>query len=244
MNEKIKVVVAARSDKDRNNILAAMSEQEDIFIASVEKDEIGAIIKSELLKPDILIVDIQSAGLAGADLVRIVRRRSPSTATIILANNTDENQVSIAVKAGVSGYLLKDIDIDKLVYVVKIVFFGGCYITASITVRVFRDFTFTGRNPEYAAEQNCDFFTPTEYSIITNLAKGYSDDEISDELNLSVGSIRNCITMIKRKTKMKNRVEIVIFSLVFGFIRLENLDAWKEKKADLIFSGDAAKTSL
>jgi len=99
--------------------------------------------------------------------------------------------------------------------------------------------------PGQFMELDFSFYSPAEHAIVTLLAQGYSDEQIAEELHYSPGTIKNCLTNIRNKTKMKSRVEIVIYSLVSGLIRLENLGIWKEK-IDVITQNNAgvqARTS-
>jgi DNA-binding NarL/FixJ family response regulator len=213
----------------------------DFSITGIVKDETGAIIKSENLKPDILILDLQLSGLHEPGLVRTIRRRSPSTAIIVLCDNCEstadmfdvqddlsycpvEIHASLDVTAGISGFLLKEMDIDKLAYIVKIVSLGGCYINSSITVKVFSSvikFSHQNKKPGNAV------LSPAERNIIALLAQGFSDVNIADELNLHIGTIRNYVTKIKNKINTKSRIEIVLYSLLSGVISLDDLRKWK-----------------
>jgi DNA-binding NarL/FixJ family response regulator len=226
MRSKINIFVTSGNDEDCKRILAILSKQNDFHIAGVEKDESGTIIKSERLKPDVLVLDLQPPKMSGEELAPIIHRRSPETAIVMLCDKDEENYAGLALKAGISGFLLKEKDTDKLVPVIKIVFYGGCYVSASITIRVFSAITFLHTFPGQITRQDAcsQILSPTERGIITDIAQGFSDEEIAKHLNFSTGTIRNCVTAIKRKTKLKNRVQIVIYSLVYGLINLEQLD--------------------
>ena len=247
MENLICALIASRDEADKNYILAALPEHMGFNITGIVKDETGAIIKSENLKPDILILDLQLSGINNLELIRIIRRRSPTTAIILLCNeNDDEHDTSVniipgntpvmnpvdslanlAITAGISGFLLKEYDMDKLAYAARIIYMGGYYINELIIVKIFSMVSILNQFPAHSEYTG---FTPLERSIITYLAQGLSDDKMAGVLNLSIGTIRNCITEIRQKTKMKSRIEIVIYSLVSGLIYPEHLWIWKEEK--------------
>jgi DNA-binding NarL/FixJ family response regulator len=220
-------IILTGHNEESSRILTILSNQDDFLIAGIEKDETGTIIKSERLQPNVLILDIQQQAMSGDELAPIIHRRSPSTAIILLSNIDDENYTYLALKAGISGYLLKEKDTDKLTSVIKIVSSGGYFISASIFVRAFNTAAFMNRFTGQAAELDYTFFSAAERSIVTEIAQGYSDAEIAKHLNFSIGTIKNYLTVIKRKTKLEKRIQIAIFSLVYGFIPLEKLDIWK-----------------
>jgi len=229
MNSIIRILINSVQSEDCNRILTILSAQNDFLIAGIEKDESGTIIKSERLQPDILILDIQSQGIGGEKLAPIIHRRSPSTAIIMLSDKDDENYARLALKSGILGYMLKDKDTDILASVVKIVFSGGYYISASIINRFFSITAFNSQTEQKAGFKKT-LFSPAEHSIVTDLAQGYSDTEIAKHLNFSKGTIKNYIVAIKRKINLKNRIQIVVFSLLSGFVSLEHLDIWKNDR--------------
>jgi len=243
MDKKINILIASRYEKDQESILATLREQADFIITGMVKDESGAIIKTECLKPDIIILDLQLNAVNGLELVKIIRRRSPAAAIIVLCDNDEKNPetnpcppapaadfsmssveifASLAMTAGISGFLLKEPDIVKLAHIVKFIFLGGCYINISIIEKVFRLVTFINQFHGQITEQKHIIFSPVERTVITLLAKGFSDSQIAKELNYSTGTIRNCITKIRCKTKLKSRIEIVTYALTSGLIRLEH----------------------
>jgi len=226
----ISILIASMFDNDQKRIHAALSGQMDFFIAGTVKDESGAIIKAECLKPDILILDLQLSLINGLELIRIIRKRSPSTAIIIFCDNDDSEHASLAVTAGISGFLIKESDFDKLALIIKIIFLGGCYINSSITVKVFSSLSFFNR---FYDKEEHNFFSSLERGIVTLLAQEFSDAQIAKELNYNEGTVKNSITGIKHKTKMKNRIEIVLYSIFSGFIHLEQLLLWKKKRIDI-----------
>lgn len=248
MEKKTSILIASRYEKDQKLILSALPETMGFEIAGIEKDESGAIIRAERLKPDILIIDFDIKLTVSTELIPMIRRRSPSTAIILLCDNDDDDYIMLAIRAGISGYLIKEKDIDKLSHIIKIVILDGCYINKSILIKLINEARIINQlprqmfikkiaeisgNTEYA-DALYPIFSPLEQDIITKMAQGYTDDQIAKKINYNTGTIRNSLTEIRHKTHLKTRVEIVVFSILYGLIRLENLSSWI-KKADLIF---------
>ncbi|MDR0501696.1 MAG: response regulator transcription factor [Treponema sp.] len=238
----INILISSWHDMDREHILAILSDQNDFRIAGVEKDEVAAIMESEKLKPDILILDIPKPIISCPELAPIIHRRSPDTGIIMLSDIDEENFACLALKAGILGFLLKKTDMNKLTLAVKNVHNGEVYMNDSIIHRVFDAFTMMNRQNEQTDElifyeqsfppqtsandrgKYYSFFSPTERGIITFIAKGFNDEQIADSLHLSTGAIRNCITKIRRKTNFKSRAQIVVFSIYYGLISFEKPD--------------------
>jgi len=234
MENSISILIASRNEESRKGIIASLANLNDFIISDVINDETDAIIKTDRLKPNVIILDLQLSAEYGANIVRIIRRRSPSTAIVILCDKKDDDFICSAFKSGISGLLLKDEDMYKFELIVKLILSGGKYVSVSVIERMFNTISLVNQFPGQFMEVNHPIFSPAERCIITDLAKGFSDDEIADDLHLSKGSIRNIITAIRRKTKMKSRIGIVVFSLVYGLIRLDDFGMWNEMR-DIIF---------
>ncbi|MCL2265179.1 MAG: response regulator transcription factor [Treponema sp.] len=232
----IRILIASRHDEDQKRILEALPEQTGFLIMGIVRDETSAIIKSECLKPNILILDFKLSEITGLEFVRIIRRKSPSTAIIILFDYIDEKHdlpANLAFFNGIAGILLKDSDIDKLAHIIKIIFLGGCYINSSIVVKIINS---TALFCRFNEQTECNIFSTIERSILMLLAQGLSDPQIAEELNISKGTIRNCITEMRQKTKKKSRIEIVIYSLVSGLIHSDHFYIWKKNQLNDIIS--------
>jgi len=224
------ILITSNDNKGFKCILDSINNQTGLNIIGIENDETNTIIKSERLKPDVLILDLLQPVIDGAELAPIIHRRSPDTAIIMICDKDENEYAEKALRAGILGYLLKDADMDKILHAVKIVSLGGYYISASIINRFINTSAITGQFYEQETEQNYMLFSHAERSIVTDLARGYSDTEIANHLHFSKGTIKNYLVAIKNKLKLKNRIQIVVFSLLFGLIKLENLDIWKNHR--------------
>ncbi|MCL2184355.1 MAG: response regulator transcription factor [Treponema sp.] len=243
-----KILIASRYEKDQRLILSAIPETMEFDIVGIEKDATGTIIRIDRLKPDVLILDLEMSQTISTELLPMIRRRSPSTAIILLCDYYEEDHITLAIRAGISAFLIKENDFNKLVYVIKIAVLGGCYINDSIMKKIVNESRIVNQlphqmfinklaeisgNTEYA-DALYSFFSPLEQTVITKMAQGYSDDKIAKQISYNIGTIRNSILEIKRKINLNTRVEIILFSLLYGLIRLENLTSWFQK-ADALF---------
>ena len=228
---KVNIFIIIRNEEDRNFILSVMAKHKDLRIIGMENDESSAIIKSEKLKPDVLIMDLHSSGIDGAELAPIILRRSPSTSIVMMCDRDENDYANAALKAGISGFLLRAEDMNKLIPIIKIVNMGGYFISASITQRALDNISVLKQMPGQFIDRrnNCPSFTLKERRIIKEVAQGLPDKEIAKHLNYSPGAVKNCITAIKRKTKLRNRIQIAVYSLVYGLIDLKQLNIGAQK---------------
>jgi len=224
MRNTTSILVTSNDNGDFRCILDSLSSQNGLNIIGIEKDETHTIIKSERLKPDVLILNLMQSVMDGAELAPIIHRRSPDTAIIMICDKDENEYAGKALKAGILGYLLRNADMNKILHAVKIVSLGGYFISASIKTKIFNAITLMNQFPYQFLENREKFpeFSSTERSIVEYVAKGFSDDKIANYLHISTGTIRNCIAVIKQKTKLNSRIQIVIHSLVHGLISLKD----------------------
>jgi len=225
MKNEIRVFIASKNDQDRKLILSALTGQNGLRISGVENNEASLIIKSERVKPDVLILDFPHSGMSGHELAPIIHRKTPGTVIVMLCDKDEENYAGLALKSGIAAFLLKEKDIDKLVHVISIVYNGGYYISAPVFIKIFNAYTFMTNFPGQVIEQKNSrkILSPVECCIITDLAQGLSYKEAAEHLHYSVGTLKNYMSVIKRKTKLKNRIQIIIYALVYGLINFEQL---------------------
>jgi DNA-binding NarL/FixJ family response regulator len=227
------LVVSGNKSDNQDQIIAQLSSQEDFNVISIVKDDADAIIKSIALKPDVIILDLRPPGLEGTDIAPLIRRRSSSSRIILMSGKDNDIYACNSLRAGISGFLVDEEDKDRLIFIIRIVHSGGYYFNPSIIDRIFNAvllMEYYPNQPVYQLEfgqkhkSDSPFFSTTERCIVTYIALGYSDKLIAKCLHFNIGSIRNCVSSIKRKTKSKNRAHIVIFSLIHGYIQLDHFN--------------------
>jgi DNA-binding NarL/FixJ family response regulator len=224
----INILVASNDKEDFNNrLLAVLSSESDFCVLGVEKDETETLIKAAYLKPDLLILDTIQYKISILDIVSIIFRISPKTKIIILGNK-DDFPVK-ALRAGVSGYLIKNSDLDKLCMVIRTIVLGGCFISSEITTEIFDVESlfksFLGQLAAIFKHSSTKIlrYSSVERNVLTLILQGLSDTKIANYLNFNICTIRNCIAALKRKTGLHNRVQIIIFSIIKGLISLDDI---------------------
>jgi DNA-binding NarL/FixJ family response regulator len=225
MGNNINILIASENTADTDKILNILSHESDFNIAGKVKDEPDAIIKTAGIHPDILILAFSQSKTLTPELISILHRRSPSTRIILFSDIAESRNAGKALKEGVSAYLLKETDMDKLIPVIRIVNSGGCYINTPLTIRAFNTITLMNYFPGQFIEFKNDkaTFSTAERNIVTFIAQGLTDNEIAENLNFHIGTVRNYLFDIKRRLKLKTRVQIVVFSIVNGLINFDSI---------------------
>jgi DNA-binding NarL/FixJ family response regulator len=214
------IALASKLQDDRAVITALLKEQKDFRVISIGSDGYDALKSATTQRPDIIIMDFSMKDIDSLELAPIIRRKSPSTALIVLCSHDEQNTVAKSLRAGISGCLFKQ-DVNSLVSSIRSVLYGGWYISESARDLVLDYFS----PPEEVFPAELDtspfLFTPTETGIFYGIIHGHTDREIAKNLNINIGSLRNCVSRIKRKTGLQNRAQIIIHALLTGIIRIE-----------------------
>ena len=224
----IQISIICKEEQELKQIIALLSAQEDFIIVSTGHSGFDALKSIDYFHPDIIIMDFLMNDINGTELAPIIRQKSPATKLIMLSLFDDTNRIMQAIVAGISGYLLKQHDMDKLINAVRIVLFDGYYVSKPVETHVYNypaeidsksDISITPWIYLTKIKRPFDI-SKTGIKILALMIKGYTDKEIAEELCIAPGTIRNCLFDIKRKTGQKNRVQIVINLLAQGMIEI------------------------
>jgi len=154
------------------------------------------------LNPDIVIMDINLPGMSGIECIKLVKKKIPRTQFMMFTVYENDEKVFEALKAGASGYLLKNTGLLQLIAALKELHNGGSPMSANIArklVNLFQD--------EHVAVEPADGLSKRENEILLLLSKGLLYKEIADQLGISVGTVRQHIHKIYEKLHVQNRTE-------------------------------------
>jgi DNA-binding NarL/FixJ family response regulator len=227
----IGVVIIDGGDGQFTSVLPPWS---GIQIIGLGKDEYDALMLVESKKPDALVISLCTGGISCAALVPLLKRKSPRTAIVLYTAERSVKVVCDALGSGVSGYLLKPRDRDKLPATIKIACFGGWYVSPDIfgpsgafmeLLNHGRSFVSGkkphGRNAKLPEPSSLPVgISRTELKIMGRIGCAQSNKEIAEQLALTQGTVRNYISSAMRKTGLQNRTQIVIYALRNGLTSL------------------------
>ena len=161
-----------------------------------------AIQKLPQLNPDIVIMDINLPGMSGIECIKLIKKKIPRTQFMMFTVYENDEKVFEALKAGASGYLLKNTGLLQLIAALKELHNGGSPMSANIArklVNLFQD--------EHVDEAPASGLSKRENEILLLLSKGLLYKEIADQLGISVGTVRQHIHKIYEKLHVQNRTE-------------------------------------
>lgn len=177
-----------------------------------------AIQKTQELNPDVVLLDINMPGMNGVEVTALLKSSHPETKIIILTIHKDDEYVFEAVKAGASGYLLKDVETQELVKAVEAVFRGESIVDPAIASRLLKEFS---RISKGGSDTNHDSLTEREKEILKLLVQGLSNREVAEKLFISEKTVKNHISNIFRKMEVTDRTQAVVKALKLGMVKLD-----------------------
>ena len=224
--ERSRVLVVDDHPLFRQGVRYTLESSGEFEIIGEAADGQQAIKLAEQLGPDVMLVDINLPGLNGLEVARVVRRRQPQTALIILTVYEDDEQLFNAIKVGAAAYSPKDISPDQLLQITRLVAQGHYLINENVLSRPFVASRVLKQFRELASveQEGHMVFAPLtgrEVEILDCIARGRSNKQIAMDLNISDQTVKNHITAILRKLNVNDRTQAVIYAMRHGWIRVE-----------------------
>jgi len=198
----ISLAIVEDLDEVRDGLKNFISLSTDFTILDTFKTAEEALFDIPKLQPDIVIMDINLPGMNGIECIRQVKDKSPNTQFMMFTVYENDEKVFEALKAGASGYLLKNTGLVQLIESLKELYNGGSPMSANIARKLVTVF----RNKETTTEA-VEVLSPRENEILLLLSKGLLYKEIADQLRISTSTVRQHIHHIYEKLHVQNRTE-------------------------------------
>ncbi|MDR0877738.1 MAG: response regulator transcription factor [Treponema sp.] len=223
----IRIVMISVSEPEQSRIYAHLSSQKDIEITGIGRDGYDAVKLAELYQPDVVLVDQQITNIDRPGLIALIKRKSPAAAVIMHNSRDDDEYISKALSNGVSGYLLKDTEAEKMAESIRTVYHGGCYLNTEIQTRSFRllskvvIYRKMFHNLPPPRKSNVALppsVSQTEWQIMSFIGQGRSNKEIAETLRLKPGTVRNYLSSAMHKTGLRNRIQVALYALRYDLL--------------------------
>ncbi|KEO81877.1 response regulator transcription factor [Tumebacillus flagellatus] len=190
----MRILLAEDQGMVRGALAALLNLEDDIDVIAEAPTGTEAWAKIQELAPDICLLDIEMPGLSGLDVAERIKEAALATRIVILTTFARPGYLQRALRAGVSGYLLKDAPVEELAKALRKVHGGGRVLAPELAMAVWDE-----PNP----------LTERERDVLALAGKGLSTADIAGKLFLSEGTVRNYVSEILHKVGAKNRVEAV-----------------------------------
>ncbi|MBO9316160.1 MAG: response regulator transcription factor [Chloroflexus sp.] len=212
----IRVLIVDDQALIRTGIATLLARKADIEVVGQAANGREALELVATLDPDVVLMDVMMPVMDGVEATRQLTQRGPRPAVIMLTTFHDDERVLQSIAAGARGYLLKDVDHRVLADSIRTVAGGGALIHPQITAQLLpRLAQMASSAPPKAAPTTTDvatLLTPREREILQLLAQGFTNQEIGEQLALSVGTVKNHLSVIFAKLSVRDRTQAALWA--------------------------------
>jgi DNA-binding NarL/FixJ family response regulator len=214
----IRVLVVDDQELVRAGFIMILNSQDDIEVVGETANGADALDEVKRLRPDVVLMDIRMPKMDGLEATRILKAQNHSDVRVLILTTFDPDEyVYQALRAGASGFVLKDIPPHELLAAVRVVAKGEALLAPSITQRLIAQFAERPLPPQ--PSQELERLTDREAEVLRLMAKGLSNSEIAEELYLSPTTIKSHVAGVLAKLGLRDRVQAVVFAYENGVIR-------------------------
>jgi two-component system, NarL family, response regulator NreC len=210
----IRILLADDHVVVRHGLKLVIEDQPDLTVVAEAGDGESAVQQALKMKPDVIVMDISMPGMNGLAATRKLRLLQPKAAIVTLTRHTDDAYLQELLRAGVSGYVLKQSAPAELVQAIRAAAAGRQYIDSALTARVTA--AFLGRAPHKG--QPTARISERESEVLRLIASGHSNKEIAARLSLSVKTVEAHKANAMRKLDLNGRIDIVKYAVLQGWL--------------------------
>jgi DNA-binding NarL/FixJ family response regulator len=205
-SQTIRIALVDDHSLVRDGVRALLSTRPLFEVVGEAENAAQALTMCESLKPDILLVDIGLQDMNGLELTQLIRQRCPAIKILILSMYDNQEYVATSIRAGASGYVLKNAPSREIVAAIEAIATGGTFYSAEVTLKLVSK----------KSEEN--ELTPREVQVLVGLAKGLDNKTIARDLAISVRTVETHRLSIRRKLKVDKPAGLVKYAMEHGLL--------------------------
>jgi DNA-binding NarL/FixJ family response regulator len=212
----IRVVLADDQPLVRAALEMVIADAPDIEVAGQAGTGAEAAELAAGLRPDVVVMDIRMPSMDGIEATRLITADPGPARVVVLTTFDDDEYVYAALRAGASGFLVKDMALEEILAAIRAVAAGDALIAPAVTRRLIEEFA---RRPEpVTGRRAIDGITDREREVLTMVGRGLSNPEIAADLTISIATVKTYVTRLLTKLDARDRVQLVIIAYDTGLV--------------------------
>ncbi|MEU2423832.1 response regulator transcription factor [Streptomyces sp. NPDC007851] len=217
----VRVVLADDQPLVRSGLRVILADQPDLEVVGEAGTGAEAVRLVRDAGPDVVVMDIRMPGMDGIEATRLITADSATTRVLVLTTFDEDDHVYGALRAGASGFVVKDMALDDILAAIRVVASGDALIAPSVTRRLIADFV--GQRPAAVPERSVrpvEGITEREREVLTLVGRGRSNSEIAEDLFITVATAKSHVSRLLTKLGARDRVQLVITAYETGLVTL------------------------
>ncbi|WP_424217051.1 response regulator (plasmid) [Streptomyces sp. BI20] len=219
----VRVVLVDDQPLVRSGLRVLMADHPDLEVVGEAGTGVEAVAAVAELEPDVVVMDIRMPDMDGIEATRRITAGPTASRVLILTTFDEDEHVLGALRAGASGFLVKDMALEDILGAVRVVAAGDALIAPGVTRRLIAAFTERppaggSPTPSAAARRRAEEVTEREREVLTLVGRGLSNPEIAAELFISVGTTKTHVSRLLSKLDARDRVHLVIAAYELGLV--------------------------
>jgi DNA-binding NarL/FixJ family response regulator len=211
----VRVVLTDDQPLVRAGLRVLIADTPDLDVVGEAGTGAQAVQLARDLRPDVVVMDIRMPGMDGIEATGMITAEHPAARVVVLTTFDDDEFVYAALRAGASGFLVKDMALDDILAAIRVVAAGDALIAPSVTRRLIAQFV--GR-PEPPPRREIEGITEREREVLTMVGRGLSNAEIAASLFISAATAKAHVARLLAKLGARDRVQLVIAAYEAGLV--------------------------
>ncbi|MFZ5909802.1 MAG: response regulator [Chloroflexota bacterium] len=209
----IKIIICDDQAVVRDGLELLLGLEKDLQVVGCVQDGAEAVELTTQRQPDLVLMDLKMPGMNGIEATRQIRAKFPEVKVLVLTTYDDDEWVFDAIRAGASGYLLKDTPREKVVEAIRGTVLGRSFVDPAVAGKLLEQVASRQTQP---ASLLTEKLTEREADVLNLLARGLNNAEIARQLHLSEGTVRNHVSAILDKLGVSDRTQAAVIAIQHG----------------------------
>ncbi|MFJ5303212.1 response regulator [Streptomyces sp. NPDC088350] len=214
----VRVVLADDQPLVRSGLRVLMADHSDLEVVGEAATGAEAVQLVTDTSPDVVVMDIRMPGMDGIEATRLITAGPATTRVLVLTTFDEDDHVYGALRAGASGFLVKDMALDDILAAIRVVAAGDALIAPGVTRRLIADFAGRPAPAPERAPRPVEGITEREREVLTLVGRGRSNTEIAEDLFITVATAKSHVSRLLTKLGARDRVQLVITAYETGLV--------------------------